>query len=159
MFDHGNPPPATTAELRKELGDQLNRAATLRGNQDQVVWRAFAAFWGSNSLLLVALSQRGSLLEQPGLVTAVTLAGTFLSMSWWQILRRTIGHLSRYEAIIETIERKLDLPCEVAFSGNINLEDCRRYMPGGPRGRPIMLLCCLAGGVLWFIGFVYVVSR
>lgn len=159
MSDHSNPPPATPSELRKELGDQLNRAATLRGNQDQVAWRAFTAFWGSNSLLLVALSQRGELTEKPGLVAAVSLAGTLLSMSWWQILRRTLGHLSRYEQIIETIERKLGLPCEVAFSDGINVEDTLRYMPRGPRGRPIMLFCCLTSGFVWFVSFLYIISR
>ena len=159
MTDHTNPPPATTTELRKELGDQLNRAATLRGNQDQVAWRAFTAFWGSNSLLLVALSQKGELAEKPGLVIAVSLAGTFLSMSWWQILRRTLGHLSRYDRIIETLERKLGLPSDVAFSDAINVEDTRRYMPHGPRGRPIMLFCCMLSGLLWFGSFVLMLLR
>jgi hypothetical protein len=158
MSDHSNPPPPTTGELRKELGDQLSRAATLRGNQDQVAWRAFTAFWGSNSLLLVALSQKGELTEKPGLVAAVALAGTFLSLSWWQILRRTLGHLSRYEMVIETLERKLGLPNEVAFSDAINVEDTHRFMPGGPRGRPIMLFCCLLAGCIWFASFVWVIS-
>jgi hypothetical protein len=159
MPDHSNPPPATPSELRKELGDQLSRAATLRGNQDQVAWRAFTAFWGSNSLLLVALSQKGELTEKPGLVTAVSLAGAILSISWWQILRRTLAHLKRYEQIIETIERRLDLPPEIAFSDAINVEDTNRFMPHGPRGRPIMLFCCLVASFVWFVCFLIIIAR
>ena len=159
MSDHDHPPPPTPTEIRKELGDQLSRAVTIRCNQDQIVWRAFIGFWGSNSLLLVALSQKGELTDKPGLVAAVTFTGFLLSLSWWQILRRTLGHLSRYDHLIDTIERKLNLPCDIAFSDDINTEDVHRFMPHGPPGRPIMRFCCLTSGVLWLASFIHVLTR
>src|SRR5262249_60514546 len=58
----GAVPPAGHQELdRKELWDQLSRAVTLRGNQDQVLWRIFAAFSAGKALLLVALFRAGAM--------------------------------------------------------------------------------------------------
>ena len=102
---------------------QLSRAADLRSTEDQVLWSIFGAFWGANTVLLVALFATGKLPESPFVGLVVSAAGTLLSVVWHVIQRRAIGHLKRFDVLMERLERDLDVPPHYAVSAKINVED------------------------------------
>jgi hypothetical protein len=134
---------------RKELWDQLSRTVTLRGNQDQVLWRIFAAFWAANAILLVALSRDGALPAERAVTLAIGGVGLGLSLTWLVVQRRAMGHLARHERLMERLETRLRVPPELSVSERLNRGDYDACMPRWPRGRPVMVLFNVIAAVLW----------
>src|SRR3990170_1557415 len=107
-------PPGPDAD-KEELRFRLELAISYRNHEDQIIWTAFGIFFATNAVLLVALFQTGDFPNAP-VGTLISLAGAFMSVAWALIQRRALGHLERYEALAERIERKLNLPSCYAIS-------------------------------------------
>jgi hypothetical protein len=149
-MDEGQAAGTKSQELdRKELWDQLSRAVTMRGNQDQVLWRIFAAFWAANAILLVALSREGTLPADRPETQAIAGVGLGLSLTWLVVQRRAMGHLAMHERLIERLETRLRVPPDLALSERINRADYDVCMPRWPRGRPLMVLFNVIAALLW----------
>ena len=139
---------------RKEMWDQLTRVITMRVNQDQVGWRIFAAFWAANAILLVALFRDGQLPTNSAVTIAVTSVGVWLSVTWFLIERRALGHLARYDRLIGRLETRLRIPPELTVSPTVNRLDYDACMPRWPPGRPTMIAFNILSGLLWAAALV-----
>ena len=143
---------------RQEMLDQLSRAADLRSSEDQVLWSIFGAFWGANTVLLVALFATGTLPTNHFVGLVVSLVGAFLSVTWHIIQKRAIGHLERFELLMDRLERKLDIPTDYAVSSRINVADYKACLGRTKTSaRTLMRACSLLAATLWILGFVYFV--
>lgn len=148
-------PPELRAWGAKELGDQLNRVVTLRVNQAQIVWRIFAAFWAANAILLVALFRDGRYPDDRAAAVTVTSVGLLLSVTWFGIQRRALGHIERFEKLMARLEVRLGVPQDLALSGTINRDDYNKCVPHGPHGRPLMLFFNFVAAALWLAALLW----
>jgi len=143
---------------RDDLWRQLNHAISLRSAEDQVLWSIFGVFWVANAILLVALSQNGQIpISAIGIV--ISVVGALLSIVWHQIQGRALGHVFRYEALVEKIERELAIPPNHATSDNINQEDYNRFLGRGIRTRQLMPICSLVASILWTLTLLFFLVR
>jgi hypothetical protein len=149
------PAPGLDAWGAKELGDQLNRVITLRVNQAQIVWRIFAAFWAANAILMVALFRDGRFPDDRAAAVSITSVGLVLSVTWFGIQRRALGHIDRFEKLMARLEMRLGVPPDLALSGSINREDYSKCVPPGPHGRPLMLFFNFVAAGLWLAALLW----
>jgi hypothetical protein len=158
-----NPPVKQTGQTKEpeeesfaqdDLWRQLENAKRLRSAQDQVLWNIFGIFWAANGILLVALFSSEA---YPRYVigTIISGVGFLMSLAWHGIQCRALGHIGRYEALIERIERRLLIPAELAISGRINCEDYHRFLGHGIHARRIMPICSLVAAILWALAFLF----
>jgi hypothetical protein len=149
--------PETTQQFgRAEMFDQLSRAADLRSSEDLVLWAIFGAFWGTNSVLLVALFASGTFPINHFVGIVVATVGILLSVIWHIIQRRCIGHIKRFEMLIDRLERKLEIPPDCAISARINTADYAEFVERTPiRARTLMHLCSLIATGAWFVALGY----
>lgn len=139
---------------RDDLWRQLGNAIHLRSAQDQVLWSIFGVFWAANAILLVALFQSGAAPTNPiGMV--ISGVGALLSFVWYRIQGRALGHVRRHETLMERLERQLEIPEDLATSGNINQEDYNRFLSRGIRARQLMPICSLVAVILWVLAFLF----
>jgi hypothetical protein len=143
---------------RAELLDQLSRATDLFCSEDQVLWSIFGAFWGANTVLLVALFATGTLPSNHLVGIVISSVGAFLSITWHVIQERAIGHLFRFEMLVDRLERKAGIPTEFATSRTINQGD---YLVCLGRtktsARTLMRACSVIAAALWIFASVYFV--
>lgn len=139
----------TTLISRGELWEQLSRAIELRSSQDQVLWSIFGFFGATNAILLVALFTDGEFPKDPWVAAVVVGAGLLLSLTWHFIQARALGHIKRHEALMESIERELRLPPELAVSAEINRASINRHVGVGIPARKVMARCGLVSSLLW----------
>jgi hypothetical protein len=141
---------------RNEMWEQLGRAADSRSSEDLVLWTIFGAFWGTNGVLLVALFVTGTFPTNPAVGIVVSLTGVLLSTVWRIIQLRSIGHLKRYEMLMDRLERRLDVPSEFALSASINEADYQKCVGRiWWRARTLMRWCSSMAAILWLISLVY----
>ena len=153
------PNPETKPEFsRQDMLDQLGRAADLRSSEDQVLWTIFGAFWGANTVLLVALFATGTLPTNYFVGIMVSAVGALLSIIWHIIQQRAIGHLERFETLMDRLERKLAVPADCAVSAKINVTDYEACL-GRTKGsaRTLMRACSFLAASLWILGVGYFV--
>jgi hypothetical protein len=105
------------------LTEQLARAWSLRTNQDQVLWRAFGAFWPTNAILLVALFRSGA--QGPSREVGIITCGAGLF-----------------------VERMLALKREQALSVGLSSVSVGH----GPHARAVMRSCIVILGTCWLSG-------
>jgi hypothetical protein len=148
-------PAGHPAFCRPEMFDQLGRAADLRSAEDQVLWTVFGAFWAANTVLLVALFATGKLPDRAYVGIIVSIVGVALCFAWHVVQNRTIGHLERFEKLMERLEKDLKIPSSYALSAKINTTDYNTYVaPRGPSARTVMRTCSALTGILWLLSFV-----
>ncbi len=142
-------------QMPLSLHRQLSIVWNARYQQDQVLWRIFAAFWPTNAILLAALfrSPGQSLPPQIGAITAG--CGVLVGVVWFLIQRRALGHVMRIESTAERIERVLLNPSQsvYALSTSLNVADSDKI--GGVAARTLIPLCAVIVSVLWLLGFIY----
>lgn len=143
---------------RPDMLDQLSRAADLRSSEDQVLWTIFGAFWGANTVLLVALFATGTLPSNHYVGIVVSAVGALLSSVWHIIQQRAIGHLKRFETLMDRLERKLGVPADYAVSAKINVTDYEACL-GRTKvsARTLMRACSFLAASLWILGAGYFV--
>ena len=134
---------------RSELWAQLANALQLRSAQDQVVWSVFGIFWATNGLLLVALFNNGSMPRDRLPLLVIAGVGIALSVVWFLIQRRALGHLVRHERLATEIESALNIDTAFATSAQLNSTAFSRYVGRGPRARQVMPACSAVGAVGW----------
>lgn len=143
---------------RAEMLDQLGRACEIRSAEDQVLWSVFGAFWAANTVLLVALFATGKPPESHYVGIVISVVGSFLSVAWHIVQQRSIGHLERFERLMERLERRSAIPADCAVSGRINEADYAVCVAKiRPRARTIMRGCSFLAAALWFLSSVYFV--
>jgi hypothetical protein len=142
---------------RFDMWKQLTNAINSRSAQDQVLWSIFGIFWASNAILIVALFPGGDLPQNPLVGILISAIGVILSLTWHIIIGRALGHIKRFEALINRLEGqgKLAVPPDCAISGEINFKDYQEYLPRGPRARTVMPVCCGTAMVLWVLSFIF----
>jgi len=149
----------------EELWDQLTRVRDARNAQDGVLWNMFSTFWASNAVLLVALFSTGKPPESPVVGIVVSTVGTALSLAWYGIQARVLGHIVRFEELTREIERRLNLEPEITLNagGFINKKSpelsAASFFEKSPSARRIMERCSQGTAVLWALAFLaFVVS-
>ena len=140
---------------RSELFQQLDNAVAMCGAEDQVIWTIFGTFWATNAILLVALFSAGDLPKAPAVGITVSAVGAGLSIVWHLIQRRALGHLRRFEELVELLEKGLRIPAELALSAKVNTSAYQRFLGGGVRARKLMVGCSLASTFLWIGALIY----
>lgn len=143
---------------RDDLWRQLNNAIHLRSAQDQVLWSIFGVFWAANAILLVALFQNGQI-PASAIGIVISVVGALLSLVWHQIQGRALGNVFKHEALIERLELRLEIPENLATSGNINKEDYNRFLGRGIRARQLMPICSIIAAIVWALAFLFFVVR
>src|SRR5437773_2326134 len=114
----GAPESKYTRLDRTELWTQLANAIQLRSSQDQVLWSGFGAYWVVNALLLVALVPGGVIPSDPvGML--ISVFGSLVSLIWYAIQERVLGHLRRHEALINKLETTMGFDPIYAVSGEL----------------------------------------
>ena len=68
-----------------KLHTQLSIVWTARYQQDQVLWRVFAAFWPTNAISLAALFRSAGQALPPKMGAMVSLCGVFVAIVWFLI--------------------------------------------------------------------------
>ena len=139
-----------TPEGRAELFEQLSRAIDLRSAQDQVLWSIFGFFGATNAVLLSALFQAGTFPSDGTMLIIVVTAGIFASLAWHLIQRRAIGHIKRHEALMEQIERELQVPARFAVSAALSLARDKTLGTGVP-ARVVMGAAGAVSCFLWVV--------
>jgi fucose permease len=132
---------------------------TARYQQDQVLWRVFAAFWPTNAILLAALFRSAGQTLPPKMGAITALCGVFVSIVWSLIQRRALGHVKRIEAIAEEIEKVLLAPAHSAYALSPNLSGSSKDKIGGVAARTLMPLCSAAVFGLWLLGLIHFVHQ
>jgi hypothetical protein len=124
--------------------EQLTRAITARASLDQTNWMVFSAFWGANAVLLIALVQS----KDNWIVPA---SGLLMSVVWFQIQRRVLGHLTYLEKVVQSLEESLQVSVEHAISGWLNRAAYEACMPRpkGLRTRGLMIWSVAAVTLAW----------
>jgi hypothetical protein len=140
---------------RKELWNQLTNAINMRSSQDQVLWSIFGTFWAANAILLVALFTTGKLPTDSTVCTVVSVVGIMLSLTWYAIQARALGHLMRYEELIKRIESKINFDPDYALSADINRNDYNHYLGKTPRARILMKVYSICGAISWGLALVF----
>jgi 8-oxo-dGTP diphosphatase len=137
------------------LHSQLSIVWTARYQQDQVLWRVFAAFWPTNAILLAALFRSAGQKVTPKIGAITALCGVFVGLAWFLIQRRALGHVKRIEAIAENLERVLlgPAPSPYALSPRLNAADTKNI--GGVPARMLMPVCTAIVTILWLLGLMY----
>jgi hypothetical protein len=129
--------------LLAQLSNVVNRSAY----EDTVVWAIFGTFWAANALLLVALFSQGDFPRHSAVGIIISAAGTIVSVAWFLIQRRAIGHLKRYEDIIAAIEEELGIPADFRLSGDRHRENFR-----GVAARKVMREITRLSVIGWGVG-------
>jgi hypothetical protein len=111
----------SSGQLSAQLTNVVNRSAY----EDTVVWAIFGTFWAANALLLVALFSQGDFPRNPGVGVVISIAGTIVGVAWFQIQRRAIAHLARYEKIVALLEVELQVPDDFRLTGDKHRENIR----------------------------------
>jgi 8-oxo-dGTP diphosphatase len=141
------------------LQSQLSIVWTARYQQDQVLWRVFAAFWPTNAILLAALFRSSGQTLPPKIGATTALCGMFVATVWFLIQRRALGHVKRIETIAERIENILLTPARSAFALSSNLSASGEDEIGGVASRTLMPLCTAAVFLLWLFGLLHFVHQ
>ena len=136
---------------RQELFTQLQNAIALRSAQDQVLWTILGFFGATTAVLLSALFQSGRFPDQMAIAMVVVLAGILLCLAWNSIQARALGHIRRHELLIESIERELRLPPEIAVFPKINVKLYDEAQIGGTPARTLIAQVGWFALVLWAI--------
>ena len=144
---------------RSELWAQLANAINLRSSQDEVLWSIFGTFWAANAILLVALFTGGGLPTDPSVGIVVSIVGAILSLTWYAIQGRALGHLMRHEELIKRIEAELDFDPDCAVSAEINRRAYDKYLGKHPRARVLMKVYSIGGAISWAGALLYFLLR
>jgi len=147
------------SENNKWMWTQLQNAIKMRSSEDQILWTIFGIFWAATAVLLVALFRDGGLPDNSGVGVVVSLVGIFMSFAWCLIQFRTLGHVKKYEALMEKLEQTLNFPSEYAISGKINNDAYDQYLGKWPKVRHVMLWCSFVSIAAWIFGLGFFVSR
>jgi hypothetical protein len=126
----------------------------MASSQDQVIWSIFGTFWAANAVLLVALFATGSPPTSFTVGRVVTGAGFVLSLAWHLIQGRALGHLLRFENLVEKLEERLHIAPELSISGHRNEVDYKNYVSGLP-ARVVMKFCSAGATILWFLAALF----
>ncbi len=132
-----------------ELWTQLKNAINLRSAEDHVLWNIFGIFAAANAILFVALFQTGDFPANSFVGVIISIAGLSFSVVWFLIQRRALGHIKRYEALMERVENKLRFKPDYAVSGKINEDDYNKYVGKSPRVRTVMQIFSVLAGLGW----------
>jgi len=146
---------------RNELWSQLSNAINMRSAQDQVLWSIFGTFWAANAILLVALFTTGTMPQDSSVGIVVSSVGTFLSLIWYAIQARALGHLMRHEELIKRIEKELQFDPNYAISADINptSDKILGKVPKLLRARILMNISSIIGAAIWAVAFVLFIRR
>jgi len=136
---------------RSDLWNQLANAIDLRNAQDQVLWSIFGTFWAANAILLVALFPSGRFPKVPAVGIIISLVGMIMSLIWYGMQRRALGHLNRHEELITEIETRLGIDQKLATSARINDESYARNLGGGIAARWLMKISSIIVAGFWAI--------
>jgi hypothetical protein len=137
---------------REELLQQLANAIQLRSSQDQVLWGIHGVFWASNSILLVALFANGKI-PTPNIGTILSSVGLFMSLTWYFMQRRALGHVKRHEALMARIDLVLFKDSDAMY-GITYEADYKKYLSGRPRARSVMPAAVIIFMIVWTIGLM-----
>ena len=141
-----------------ELWAQLRNAISLRISEDSVLWHIFGIFWAASALLLVALFRTGDFPDNFVVGLVISMVGFSLSVAWFLIQRRSLGHVKRHEKLMEKIEQKLGFNPDYAASAEVNLKDYQEFLNMRPRARNVMKgfsLIALLGWLSLVLFFIY----
>jgi ADP-ribose pyrophosphatase YjhB (NUDIX family) len=141
------------------LQNHLSVVWNARYQQDQVLWRIFAAFWPTNAILLAALFRSSGQILPPHIGAITAGAGIFVAILWFFIQGRALWHVERIESTAERLERDLfDATVRVyALSPSLNVHAPCKIR--GPRARVVMPVCTVIVGILWSIGLGYFILQ
>lgn len=140
---------------RSDRWSQLANAIQMRSTQDQVLWSILGTFWATNALLLVALFTTGDLPKNPIVGIAVAVAGVLVSLVWYLIQNRALGHIARHEQLMKSLEQALELDSELTIT---NTKSYRQYMRGPP-ARVVMRALSMVVLVLWAVTLFLFLGR
>jgi ADP-ribose pyrophosphatase YjhB (NUDIX family) len=153
------PAAGVDASQRANLQNQLSLVWNARSQQDQVLWRIFAAFWPTNAILLAALFRSSGQTLSPIIGAVTTCSGIFVAVVWFLIQRRALGHIKRIEATADRLEREIFGAGNSAYalSPRVNATDAEKL--SGVPARSVMPVCTGAVGMLWLLGLIYFVFQ
>lgn len=141
-----------------ELWKQLTNVINSRSSQDEVLWSIFGTFWAGNAILLVALFPNGAAPKNfAGIV--ISLVGVLLSLVWGAIQRRALGHIERYEELMNKVEEKLKIDCKFAVSAKLNEQLYDKYLKRGWKARNVMKASSIGAMVFWVLMLAFFVVR
>ena len=141
------------------LWNQLNNAINLRNAQDQVLWSIIAVFLATNSILLVALFQSGSLPSKYYIGIVISAFGVALNLVWNNMQSRALRNIKRHEDLIETIEQELKISPDFATSPEIATERSKKYQSRWPEARTIMPIWSIVIGVFWLVALIFFIMK
>ncbi len=134
-----------------ELWAQLRNAISLRISEDSVLWHIFGIFWAASALLLVALFRSGDFPDNFIVGLIISTVGFSLSIAWFLIQRRSLGHVKRHEKLMERIEQKLGFNPDYAASAEVNLKDYQEFLSMRPRARNVMKAFSIFALIGWSV--------
>jgi hypothetical protein len=143
--------PQTTINLQTQLSTVWNA----RYQQDQVLWRVFAAFWPTNAILLAALFRSAGQKVTPKLGAITALCGVFVGFVWFLIQRRALGHVKRIELIAENLEKVLLGPAFSPYALSLRFSAGDSKKIGGLAARTLMPFCTAIVTGVWLLGLAY----
>jgi ADP-ribose pyrophosphatase YjhB (NUDIX family) len=153
-------PSAGVVDLQRvNLQNQLAVVWNARAQQDQVLWRIFAAFWPTNAILLAALFRSSGQTLPPSIGAITACSGIFVAIVWFLIQRRALGHIKRIESTADRLERAIfdARHSAYALSPRVNTLDAGQL--SGVPARSVMPFCTGAVGVLWLLGLGYFILQ
>ncbi len=133
---------------------QLQNAIQMAIAANQSLWNISSIFWAANALLIVALLPKGK--PEPEADFYISLVGVFTSVVWVIGESRAVGHLRRYEKLVERLEGLLmGSQPEYATSAEINKLDYCKYLGKGPKQRGAFVYFRIGAIVFWtlFLGY------
>jgi len=141
------------------LQSQLSTVWTARYQQDQVLWRIFAAFWPTNAILLAALFRSSGQTLPPKIGVTTALCGLFVALLWFLVQRRALGHVKRLESIAAEIEKIL-LPGPLsAYALSPGSAPAGGARIGSIKARVLMPLCTAIVFIAWLSDLIYFVRH
>jgi hypothetical protein len=134
---------------RNELWNQLGIAAQSRSSEDQTLLATFGIFCAANAVLLGALFTSGDLPKNPLVSISFAGVGVAASVAWFLVQRRALGHISRYEGLMQLLEQELGVPARLAVSARINEQLYKAHLRGAPPARFVMTVCSIVVAIAW----------
>src|ERR1041384_5395069 len=125
-------------ESRKLYTEQLKNAVALTTNQEKIVWTVFGVFLASQGVVVSGIVRNGGPLNGPLASFFLSICGFGLSIVWFLIQKRAIGHLKRYEELVFNIEMRLKVESNLPISPQRNKQAFDSHLGAGIRVREVM---------------------